>query len=48
MKIINFKAFMKKYELKSDTMNELDLQRVFNHPIYPRDSKIFRRRIRNY
>ena len=40
MKILNFKDFMKKYILKKDTMNELDLQRVHNYNIYPRDSKI--------
>ena len=31
---------MKKYNLKNDTMNESELRRVFNHNIYPRDSKI--------
>ena len=40
MKILNFRDFMKKYYLKSDTMNESQLQRVFNYHIYPRDSKI--------
>ena len=28
MKIMNFKDFMKKYNLKNDTMNEIELQRV--------------------
>ena len=41
MKVLNFKDFMKKYKLKNDTMNESELQRVYNYPIYPRDSKIF-------
>ena len=41
MKILNFKDFMKNYNLKNDTMNAFDLQRVNNYPIYPRDSKIF-------
>ena len=41
MKLLNFKDFMKKYNLKNDTMNESELQRIYNHPIYPRDSKIF-------
>ena len=41
MKIISFKDFMKKYKLKNDTMNESELQRVYNYPIYPRDSKIY-------
>ena len=33
--------FMKKYKLKDDTTNESDLQRVYNCPLYPRDSKIY-------
>ena len=41
MKVLNFKAFMKKYKLKNDTMNESQLQRIYNYPIYPRDSKIY-------
>ena len=41
MKILNFKSFMKKYNLKNGTMNELQLQKIYNHPIYPRDSKIY-------
>ena len=41
MKILNFKDFMKNYKLKDITMNESDLQRAYNHPIYPRDSKIY-------
>ena len=41
MKILNFKDFMKKYNLKDDTMNKSELQRVYNHPIYPRDLKIY-------
>ena len=32
---------MKKYNLKDNTMNESELQKVFNYPIYPRDSKIY-------
>ena len=40
MKILNFKDFMKKYNLKNNTMKESQLQRIYNHPIYPRDSKI--------
>ena len=39
-KTLNFKDFMKKYKLKIDTMNELELQRVYIFPVYPRDSKI--------
>ena len=31
---------MKKYKLKNDTMNESELQRVYNYKKYPRDSKI--------
>ena len=41
MKILNFKVFMKKYNLKNDTMNESELQSVYKYPIYPRDSKIY-------
>ena len=41
MKVLNFKDFMKKYKLKNDTLNEFQLQRVYNYPIYPRDSKIY-------
>ena len=32
---------MKEHKLKNNTMNELELQRVYNYPIYPRDSKIY-------
>ena len=35
MKVLNFKDFMKKYNLKNDTMNESELQRIYNYPIYP-------------
>ena len=41
MKVLNFESFMKKYNLETDTTNESQLQRVYNHPIYPRDSKIY-------
>ena len=41
MKIIYFKEFMKKYNLKNDTMNEREVQKFYNYPIYPRDSKIY-------
>ena len=41
MKVLNFKDFMKKYNLKNDTMNESQLQKVYNYHIYPRDSKIY-------
>ena len=40
LKILNLKNFMKKYKLKDDTMKESQSQRVYNYPIYPRDSKI--------
>ena len=39
MKVLNFEHFMKKYSLKNDTMNESELQKVYNYPIYPRDSR---------
>ncbi len=41
MKVLNFKDFMKKYNLKNDTMNESQLEKIYNYPIYPRDSKIY-------
>ena len=41
MKLLNFEDFIKKNKLKNDTMNESELQRVYNYPIYPRDSKIY-------
>ena len=41
MKVLNFKDFMKKYSLKNDTMNESQLQKIYNYPIYPRDRKIY-------
>ena len=34
MTILNFKDFMKK-TLKNDTMDEIDLQSVFNYKMYP-------------
>ena len=30
--------------MKNDTMNESQLQRIYNYPIYPRDSKIYSHR----
>ena len=41
MKILTFKDFMKKNNLKNDTMKESKLQKVYNYPIYPRDCKIY-------
>ena len=41
MIILNFKDFMKKYKLRNDTMNESQLQKIYNYHIYPRDSKIY-------
>ena len=41
MKILKFKDFMKKYNLKDNTMNESQLQRIYNNPIYARDSEIY-------
>ena len=41
MKILNFKESTKKYILKNDTMNESELQRVYNYNINPRSSKIY-------
>ena len=39
MKVLNFKDFMKKCKLKNDTMNESQLQKIYNYIVYPRDSK---------
>ena len=36
MKLLNFKDFMKKYNLKNDTMNESQLQKNYNYPIFQR------------
>ena len=39
MKTLNFtikEDFMKKYNWKKDTMNESQLQKIYNYPIYPR------------
>ena len=33
MKVLIFKDFMRKYNLKNDTMNESELQRIYNYPI---------------
>ena len=41
MKTLNFKDFMKKHKLKNDTMNESQLQKNYNYPICPGDSKIY-------
>ena len=40
MKVLNFKDFMKKYNLKNDTVNESQLQKIYKYPIYPTDSKL--------
>ena len=37
MKTLIFKDFMKKYDLKNNTMNESQIQRVYNYDIYLRD-----------
>ena len=37
---LSLRDFIKKYNTKVDTMKELELQRVYNYPIYSRDSKI--------
>ena len=41
MKVLNFQDFMKKFNLKVDTMNESQLGKIYNYPIYPRISKIY-------
>ena len=40
MTILGLKEFMKKHNLKRDTMIESQLQRVYNLPIRPRYSNI--------
>ena len=32
---------MKKYNLKNNIMNEPELQKIYNYPVYPRDSKTY-------
>ena len=41
MKKLNFKDFMKKLNLKDDTMNESQRQKIEKYPIYPGHSKIY-------
>ena len=41
MKILNFKEYMDEYNLQNDTMNESQIQKIYNYPLYPRDSKIY-------
>ena len=41
MKILNFKDFMKKFNLKNETLNESELQKVYIYPVFPRYSKIY-------
>ena len=41
MKNLSFKDFMKINKLKIDTVDEFQLQKLYNYPIYPRDSKIY-------
>ena len=41
MKILYFKDFMKKHTLKNDTMNESQLQKLYNYSIYPIDCKLY-------
>ena len=41
MKTLHVKDLMEKYKLKNDTMNESELQRIYNYPLYPGDSKIY-------
>ena len=40
MKVLYFKDFMEKNNLKNDTMDESQLQKIYNYNIYPRDSKL--------
>ena len=38
---IKIQRFYKKYNLKNDTMNEFQLQKIYIYHIDPRDSKLF-------
>ena len=40
MKILNFEDFMNKYNLKNNTMDESEVQRIYIFRFYRRDSKI--------
>ena len=39
MTILNFKEFMKKYIVKDNTINGSQLQKIYKHNTYSRDSK---------
>ena len=39
MSLLSLKNFMKKINLNFESMNQSDLQRVYNYPRYPRDFK---------
>ena len=39
MRILSSKDFIKKYNIKDNSMKQSELQRVYNYPKYPRDSK---------
>ena len=41
MKVLTLNDFMKKFNLKNDTIKESQLQKMYNYPIYPRGSKIY-------
>ena len=41
MKVLVLEDFIKKYKIKNDTMNESQLQKSYNYPIYRRVSKIY-------
>ena len=42
--ILNFEDFMEKNNLRGDTMNEPQLQRITIYPTYPKESKIYSKR----
>ena len=41
MSMLSLKKLKKKKFFKNDTMNKSDLGKIYNFPIYPRDSKIY-------
>ena len=40
MKVLSFKDFINEWNLRNDTLNESQVQKDYNCPIYPRGSKI--------
>ena len=43
--VLSFEEFMKKNNLKNETMEESGLKRVYNYKIYTRDSRITTKKV---